>query len=248
MTTRYKYHFQLVDKALGAFAGPPITGAGGVVKVCVAGSPLKAAITDKDGAAASNVASLTRGAVTFYSVETSVDLFVQAPDGQFVALYGVKPSDVNEIPVDRYNPNQVMVVPFHITDFPANTETDTGFDITTTMAMLPNPVLQITAIDTGIVLDVGTDGSGSNDPDGLIEDGVMDALGLVVPKVTNSAKTLGALLYVQDSANAGDEAPSAFAETTSENLTITPAASADTCAGYVILPYLNLSRNQPTLT
>ena len=31
MTTRYKYRFQLQDRSLGDFAGPPITGAGGVV-------------------------------------------------------------------------------------------------------------------------------------------------------------------------------------------------------------------------
>lgn len=248
MTTRYKYRFQLQDRSLGAFAGPPITDAGGVVKVCVAGSPLKAAITDKEGTALTNPRALTRGSCEFYSTESAVDLFIQCPNDQFVCLFSVGPDEMHEVPVDRSRIDQVMVIPFHITDFAAATEVDTGFDMNLTMAMKPSPIVQVTTVDAAQVIDVGTDGSGANDPDGFVDGVSLASAVCVKATLLASGDTMGALLSVLDSANAGDDAPEVYINSAAENITITLDTGSDTGAGYVYLPYWNLSRNQPTIT
>lgn len=247
-TARYRYKFQLHDKSLGGFAGPAILTAGGTVIACVAGSPLRATLTDVDGVSVSQPVSLTRGGASFYTTETALDLFIQSGDGQFVALWSVGPDELNEVPIDRYNPDQCLIIPFHITNFAAATETDTGFDQFQTMAMKPWPMIKVTTVDAGQVIDVGTDGSGGNDPDGFI-DGVSVANALLVKAtLLASGDTMGALLSVLDSANAGDDAPEPYVNSVTENITATLDAGSDTAAGYIFLPYYNFNNGQPTVT
>lgn len=230
-TNRYKYRFQLQDKGLGGVsAGPSIIGSGGVVKVCLDGSPLKAAITDKDGTALTNPRALTRGSCEFYSTEDYVDLFIQCPDGQFVTVWNVSASELNEIPVDRYARDQVMVIPVHITDFPAAVETDTGFDEPPTSVVTADAVaFRVTVVDATETLDVGTATADSGDPDGFISAVDVATAGVV--------RDNGALF----SSGAGHT-------TGTKSIVVTTTAGSDTVEGYAFLPYTLLNINVPTLS
>lgn len=251
MTTRYrKFSFQLQDRPLGAdLAGPSVLTTGGKCIVTGAGTPLKATLYDEDGASLANPITLSSGKGEFYTLDTveSVDLFIQTGDGQSVQLYAVKADALHFVPVDRGGPLQVMVIPFHIINFAAATETDTGFDQSLTMAILPWPMVQVTTVDSGQVIDVGTDGSGGDDPDGFVDGVSLTSAVVVKATLLASGDTMGALLSVLDSANSGDDAPEPYVNSAAENITITLDSGSDTAAGYVYLPYLNMSRNQPTI-
>ena len=231
MTIRYRYRFQLQDRSLGDFAGPPITGSGGVVKVCVAGSPLKAAITDKDGTALTNPRALTRGSCEFYSTESAVDLFIQAPDGQFVDLWSVGPDEMHEVAVDRSRRDQVMVIPVHFTDFAAGVETDTLFDEPSSALFTADAVsVNVIALDATETLDVGTATADSGDPDGFIS-------AIDVGAATGVVKDNGALF-----------SSGAAHISTSKSIVVTTTAGTDTLACYVFLPYTLVKVNAPTIT
>lgn len=249
MTTRYrKFLFQLQDRPLGADqAGPSIITTGGLCVVTGAGTPLRSTLYDKDGASLANPITISAGRGEFYTLDTveSVDLFIQTGDGQSVQLYDVEADALHLVPVDRGNPLQTMVIPFHITNFATTVETDTGLDQTLTMAMLPNPIVQVTTLDAGDTIDVGTDGTGGNDPDGFVDGVALDTAVCVKATRTNGSDTMGALLSVQDSANAGDLVPEPYINSVAENITITMTGT--TGAGYVFLSYLNMARNQPKI-
>lgn len=241
---RKRIQFQLYELgSVGAMAKKLISSSGGVVYVAAENDPSKVAITDKDGATLSNPRALTNGACEFH-VDTSVskvDLFIQCPDGQFVVARGVDET-VQDIGVDVGQMHQCMVIPFAQADFTANTETDTGFDepLSGKAMMLPNPAIRVTTADATETLDVGTDGAVTNDPNGFLAAVSLGTPGLVKGSLANGVLTLGALLFVQDSANAGDEAPEGHLST-GENITITTSAGSDTGEGYIYLPYLLLN-------
>jgi hypothetical protein len=232
-----EYRIQLKDAVTGA----SIITSGGTVYVAANGDAAKQAIKDSAGAAASNPMTPTRGFINFFTaVDVSrVDLYIMAPGGQFIVAKNIDPSGANEILVDTAQVNQVAVIPFAIGDTTANTETDTGFDTGTDKLWLPGGVaVKVSTLDSGMTIDVGTDGAGSNDPDGFI-DGISLTTAVVV-KATNAtgAVTLGALFYVQDSANAGDDFPEAFKNAANENITYTLSSSTDTGEGFIFLPYI----------
>lgn len=248
MTQRFKYKFQLQDRPMGGvMAGPSITGSGGKVLVTQDGSPLKAALTDKDGVALTNPRALTRGSCEFYTVEDMVDLFIMCPDGQFVALWSVKPDALYDVPVDRSQPHQMAIIPVHITDYPAAVETDTGFDVPSQAMMLPTPFIEVTTLDATEDLEVGTATAETGDPDGFLDNISVNAAGLVKGTIANGTPTLGALLWVQDSANAGDEAPEGSVAHAGKSIVVMTSAGSDTVQAYVYLPYLLSTRAQPTL-
>jgi len=229
-TPRYRYRFQLQDRSLGDFAGPPITGAGGVVRACVAGSPLWAALTDKSGASITNPVSLTRGSAEFYSVEAALDLFIQCPDGQFVDLWSVGPDEMHEVPVDRSRRDQVMVIPVHITNYAAAVETATGFTEPSEALFTADAVsVNVIALDATETLDVGTATAASGDPDGFI-----------------SAIDIGAALGVVKDNGALFSSGAAHIST-SKSIVVTTTAGSDTLVCYVFLPYTLVKVNAPTL-
>lgn len=249
MATRYrKFLFQLQDRGLGADqAGPSILTTGGKCIVTAAGDPLKATLYDADGASLANPITLSAGKGEFYTLDTvdSVDLFIQTGDNQSVQLYDVEADALHLVPVDRGNPLQTMVIPFHITDFPTTVETDTGFDLNLTMALLPWPIVQVTTIDAGDTITVGTDGTGGNTAAGIIDGVSLATAGCVKATLLASGDTMGAYLSVLDSANAGDDAPEPYIDSAAENITITQTGT--TGEGYVHLMYLNMTRNQPKI-
>src|SRR5690606_22176216 len=95
-------------------------------------------------------------------------------------------------------------------DTAAATETDTGHDLVTGSLVHGTGLgIRVTTLDDTETIDVGTATAESGDPDGFM-DGVSVATAVTVkPTLLNSGVTLGALLKVQDSANAGDAVPEA---------------------------------------
>lgn len=242
MTTYYQYAFQLQDKLLGGtFGGPAIIGSGGMVMVCKAGLTSKATIySDKALTALSNPAALVRGGRKFFTSETSVDLYIMCPDGQFVVLTGVYPDRVNEIPVDRYAPHQVMVIPVLGSDYTAAAENDTGFDLPAKAIMLPDVALQVTVAQAK-TMDVGLLSSESGgDADGLMV-GIAFTTAGIIPAKSASTAVRGALV----GAGTLDRGFASDAQA-AVSVSITPASATTTGAGRIILPYINLPTGAPT--
>lgn len=238
MTTFVKHSLQLVDSR----DGKAITASGGVAKIVATGAYLKSTLySDKEGTSASNPIALVRGKLEFWTADTvgNVDMYIDCPNGHFLVLKNVAPMELNEAFVDQGRRDHTMVIPWHITDFPATVETDTGFDTLPALgrAFLPWPAVNVKTIDATETIDVGTDGSGANDPNGLIEAASVGTATLVPAVLANGAVTLGALLKEQDSANAGDAVPKMWFNATNENITMTTTAGSDTGAGLVLLPY-----------
>lgn len=234
MTLKH-YEMHITD----VLTGQTIATAGGKVYVAKAGDAQKETLYTKAGAALANPITPTNGKIEFWTLDTvaTVDLYVQAASGHFVVQKGVAASGPNQILIDKGQINTVMVIPFSIADTTANTETNTGFSVPTGSLVLPTGVgAQILTEDSGITVDFGTLSSASGDADGFIDGLSTATAGIVKATLANGALTLGALLYVQDSANAGDEAPEANASSSGRAITYTLASGADTAEGFFLLP------------
>jgi hypothetical protein len=231
-----EWRIQLKDRA----TGESIITAGGTVYVALNGDAKKASLFDSAGAAASNPLTPTRGFINFFVVDTveMVDLYILAPGGEFIVRKNVKPSGPNEFFVDTDNRHQSMVIPFSIDDTTANTETSTGFDIPAKAQVLPHGLgIDVLTIDATEDIDVGTATADSGDPDGYM-DGVSTATaGFVKPTLLASGDTMGALLSVLDSANAGDDAPEGDVLGQSKTIVYLLSAGSDTAEGFIHLPY-----------
>lgn len=235
-TNRIRYSIQLKDAVLGA----SIISAGGKVIVCQAGTPDKATLfSDADGASLANPLTPTRGFIEFWTLDTlaSVDLYIMSPTGHFLSVSGVTASGPNEVVVPTNERQGVMKIPFSIADTTATVETNTGIAIPATGAVQPFPLLQVTAIDATETIDVGTLSTDSGDADGFLVTASVGTLGLVKGSVANGALTMGALLFVQDSVNAGDRAPEQNVSMAGKTITYTLTAGSDTAKGFIILPY-----------
>lgn len=239
-----KISFQLYEVGPGGQAGAMITATGGKVQVNTAGDASKATIYDSTGAAITTTSALalTNGGYTFYVADSvsSVDLYIMAPGGQFIVKRGVTPG-LNEIAIDTVNLNQVAVIPFSASDSTAATEKDTGFDFPLYSQVLPYPTIRVTTVDATETIDVGLLSSETaGDADGFLALASVATAGLVKGTITNGTPTLGALMYVQDSANAGDESREGHVITGSNatSITYTLTAGSDTAEGFVLIPYV----------
>lgn len=234
MLRQLEYRIQLKD----ANTLEAIITAGGKAFVAVNGDALKATLKDVDGAALANPISLTRGFINFFTAETvlMVDLYIQAPGGQFIVVKNVKPSGPNEILVGTGR-NQCMVIPWAAADLTAATETSTGFTVPSGL-MLPTPFIHVTAIDATEDIDVGTLSTDTGDADGYMDGVSVAALGIIKASLLASADTMGALFSVLDSANAGDDAPEGDNTMVGKAITVTTSAGSDTGKGFIYLPYL----------
>lgn len=219
-----EWRIQLKDRA----SGESIIAAGGKVTVCQDGSPDKQTLYDKDGAALANPVTPTRGMISFYCADTveQVDLFIQAPGGQFVDRYDVKPSGPNEIEVDTAKREQLYKIPFsHADDAGDATETDTGYDLPASCFVLDRLNgcgLLVVDIDATETIDVGTlTGETGADPNGLIAAHSVGTAGAVVG-------TNGALF--------SSNAPYASDANASKSISYTLTAGTDTAAGFILLP------------
>lgn len=262
MTLRQlEYRIQLKD----AVTGQSIITSGGKVYVATAGSPAKQAILDADGASMTNPMTPTRGFINFFTAETvgSVDLYIQAPGGQFLVVDGVAASGPNEVLIDTSNRNQTMVIPFSIDDTTATTETDTGFTEPTSSVFLPTPMLNVITLDATDDIDVGTLSTDSGDADGFLDAASVANAGIVLGEVgftvgTNSTIidltggdaefTLGALFCAAGTKVAKSEGSDVAIDGNGiaipvphigagKAITYTLSAGTDTAEGFVHLPY-----------
>jgi len=170
----------------------------------------------------------------------TVDLYIMTPTGQFVVRKGVKASGPNELIYNTSDRYTVAVVPFAFTDSAATVEQDTGIDLPTGAMVLPNISIVVTEVDATETIDIGMLSSESGgDADGFAVTLSVATLGTVKATLANGATTLGALLWVQDSANAGDEAPEARVITAANrSISYTSSAGSDTFAGFAQIPYI----------
>lgn len=231
---KLQYNFQLRDLT----TGQAIISSGGKVYVAAAGAAAKASLTDKDGSALSNPLSLTRGSATFFVADTiaAVDLYIQAPGGQWVVAKNIGASGPNEINVDTARLEHTAVIPFSIADTTATTETNTGFTVPNGM-MLPTPFVNTLTADSTEDIDVGTLSSDSGDADGFMDGVSVGSTGLAKGTLLASGDTMGALFSVLDSANAGDDAPEGDVSMIGKAITYTLSAGSDTAEGFIHLPY-----------
>jgi len=228
------YSIQLIDTV----SGKSIDGSGGKAYVAKVGDAQKETLYTKAGAALTNPITLTNGKLDFYVADTvvSVDLYVQAPSGHFVVAKAVVPSG-ETIFVDKGRSTATYVLPFSIADTTAATETSTGFAIPTGAMVLPTGVgLDVLTVDATETVDFGTLSTDSGDADGYIVGASVATAGAVKASLANGAVTLGALLKVQDSANAGDAVPEANVSMGGKTLTYTLSAGTDTAEGFFKLP------------
>lgn len=229
------WSIQLVDLA----TGENIITAGGKCYVAVNGDAQKATLLTAAGASLANPVTPTRGKIEFYVEEATalVDLYIQCPGGEFLVRKNVNASGPNEFNVDTDRRSQSLVIPFSINDTTATTETSTGFIVPAKAAMLPYPMVDVLTLDSTEDIDVGTLSSDSGDADGFIDGVILTTAVLVKATLLASADTMGALLSVLDSANAGDDAPEPDVSMVGKTITYTLSAGTDTAEGFIHLPY-----------
>lgn len=229
------YHSQLKSIITGAM----IAAAGGLVYVTATGGTAKASLTDKDGVALSNPLALTNGKFDFYVADSvgNVDLYIQSPTGHFLVVKNVAPSGDASILVDTSRAETVMVIPFDHAD-QAGDATETGCGFTQVGAVQPNVAVHVVDTDATETVDFGTDSGDSGNADGYIDGISVATAGFIKATNANGSVTLGAELYVQDSANSGDDYPEQNTSMIGKEFTYTLSAGADTASGFFIVPCL----------
>lgn len=228
------YSIQLID----LLTTKSIDGSGGKAYVAKSGDAQKESLFTKAGAVLANPISLVNGKLDFYVADTvvSVDLYVQAPSGHFVVAKGIVPSG-DKIYINKGDLDAIYTIPFAIADTAAATETNSGFIVPTGAMVLPTGVgVNVSTADAGITLEVGTLSTDGGDADGYIDVLSVATAGTVKASLANGATTFGVLLYVQDSANAGDKAPEANVTMGGKAITYTLSAGADTADGFIKIP------------
>lgn len=228
-------HFKSQLRSLTS--GAIIALAGGVVYVTAAGGTAKAALTDKTGAALANPLALTNGSFDFYVADTiaSVDLYILTPTGHMTVQKAVKPSGDATIPYNHKALDTVLVIPFNAADQAGdNTETTTGFVLPG--AVQPNVAVDVGAIHAAKTIAFGTLSSAGGVAAGFGTGVAVGVLGYIKATVANAGVTLGADLYVQDSANAGDHVPEQNTDKIGKTVTYTLSAGTTTAAGFILLP------------
>jgi hypothetical protein len=233
-------NFQLTDRN-----GKAVLATGGMAQVCVNGSPDKvSAVFDANQVATTNPVALSRGMLYFEVAKsvTILDIYMATPTGQFVVLKNVVPGDRSTVAYDPLDLKSEWVIPFSHADSTDAVEKDTGFDLPSGALVESFPGLEIVDIDATETINVGilsTEPSG--DADGFIAVASVATIGSVRISVLNGADTLGALLKVQDSVNAGDDAPAPHAVlSTSRSISYTTTTGTDTASGFIHLTVNNI--------
>ncbi len=228
-----KYKMQLVDLLTDEI----VQTSGGVCYVAANNDAQKVTLYNADGSAKSNPVALNNGSIEFYTADAVgiVDLYIQAPNGQGIVRKSVRPSGNASLKYVK-SINSMLVIPFSIADTAANTETNTGFIVPSKGGVLPDAAIEVLTVDSGMTIDAGTLASDSGDADGFIDGASLTTSGIVKASLANGAVTKGALLKVQDSANAGDAAPEMNVSMQGKTITYTLSSSTDTGEGFIKLP------------
>lgn len=226
--------FQLYAGMGGFPRGAMIAAVGGLVMVTTAGSAVKATLYNADGTSLANPVTLTAGGAEIYVANSvnSVDLFIQAPGGQFVTEYGFVPGGDSDIAVDVSNRNQVAVIPFSAANQTADaTETNTGFTEPTNAVFTGSGTgIRVLTVDATETVDIGTLSTDSGDADGFVSAASVATAGDV-------PDTNGALVSTTVATTPAVTFPSAHVSG-GKAITYTLSAGSDTAQGYAILPYI----------
>lgn len=218
-----------------------IDGSGGVAFICTAGSPdLATLYNPSTDAALSNPISLTRGGISFATLETveTVDIFAMLPTGHFVSFYGIHANEFNELEVNVSQRHNVAIVPFSVghTGYVAASEFDTGMDFPIGAMILPTPSMLVTTLDATETIDVGFV---TTDPNGILAAADVATATYVKGTLLSSGQTLGALLSADES-GAGVLVPEGYICAAAQSLSWTLTAGSDTAKGYIHIPYVLL--------
>lgn len=214
-----RWKIQLYDAGTGEI----IDDAGGFLIATKDGDSAKETLLTSTGASQANGMALTRGAATFFAADTvtQVDLYIMAPNGQFVVELDVVPGDGFHIAVELKQRNQVMKVPFDIADCTAGTEKDSGYDEPTGAVFVPSGAgVLVTTADAADTVNIGT--GEVNPADGGDADGFC------------SAVSTGSATFVED--NGALLAAAHYSS--GDSITYTLSAGSTTAGGFAILPYL----------
>jgi hypothetical protein len=224
MTQYIRTTFQLKDQN-----GVAISDTGGVVQVNTAGDAAKAAIYDVAGVAQTNAKALTSGGVEFYNLSTvaSVDLYIQAPGGQFLTRRTVATGGHYDLVVNTDVKAQLYVIPFAIGDATAAVEKDTLFNIPTSaqvLCRLSGCGVRITTADAGQTIVVGllSTESGGN-ANGFI----------TATSTTNAIQMIGA-----NGSFFSTNAPHLADAVVAKSISYTLDASTNTAEGFILLPVI----------
>lgn len=234
------YAIQLMDRA----TGKAITAAGGKALIITAGGTSKRTLLNADtGASLTNPLTPTRGSIRFTlasitPLESTVDVYLMTPGGQFVVARSVKSGDPTEVWVDTSEREQVMILPFDIADTTATTETDTGFDFVAGMIVQPFPSIFVSTLQAAKTLDVGLLSSETGgDADGILAAISLAAAGAVVGKCAATA-TVGALLRETVVADAGTASiRHEYVVALATSVTYTLSSTTTLAKGFMQIPY-----------
>ncbi|CAB4144116.1 hypothetical protein UFOVP469_13 [uncultured Caudovirales phage] len=246
MASYNDYSIEIVDRA----TGKAITTTGGKAYITSSGGTAKSTLYNpaSDYAALTNPVTLSAGAMRFavagastygQASEPQVDIYGITGSGVPFQRRGVKPGD-GIITVDGQAREHTLIVPFNIADTTATTETDTGFDFTAGMQINPLGVSVYTkTLDATETIDVGLLSSESGgDADGFCTLLSVATAVVVTPTLAATAETLGALLRVAATADAGTGlVPRQHVIATAVSLTYTLTAGTDTAAGFINIGY-----------
>lgn len=121
-----------------------------------------------------------------------------------------------------------------------DSEQDTGFTLPDKAVVL-DVFVDVTTADPSQTLDVGTDGSGSDDPDGFLDGiDVGTATGIVKGSLASGSQTKGALLR-EDASGSGVLVPSIDVTSGGETVTYTGSDTTNTMRGSIYIVYFELS-------
>jgi hypothetical protein len=183
---------------------------------------------------------------------TSVDVTIYTANGEAIYIKGVTPS-VHGIWIDRQKLTHHLVVPVA---FNNNSETDMEFTVVAG-TLIEDIMLSVETIDATETIDVGLDGSTTNDPNGLIAAASIATAGYVeLGGAVNNGGTsdyfdsvvYGALLasFINGSdgaATSGGVVRNKVligATETDANITVTCSAGSDTFIGFIVLTLTKL--------
>ena len=133
----------------------------------------------------------------------------------------VTAAELNELDLSAVGA-QMKIKKLSIDAAPDGTEQDTGWDLPD-KAVVFDVFVDVTAAEatgTTKTLDVGTDGTGSNDPNGYLAGLDVSTTGVKKGTLASAGQTLGALLHVDESGSA-NEVPEPDVASGGESITYT---------------------------
>jgi hypothetical protein len=227
----------------------------GVCNVLTAGDPAEITLySDERGTSQANPLTISNGRIRFFTLSTitSVDLSIYTANGEAAFVQDVVRSD-HRVLIDTDKLEQTLVIPWF---FNNNVETDTGFTLIGDV-LIKDIRLLVTTVDATETIDIGLDGTTTNDPNGLVAAALTSAAGYVElkPQITDGTNIdyvgsnyVGALLATSIT---GADAVATVggwtkletligAAETDANVTYTCSAGSDTAAGYMILHLMKI--------